>query len=1396
MTSELEIGRYRDGLAQFIQSCHGDLTPITSMRVVKAREKLCKLTRVQFIDLSIDVYDELQRRNLSTLEAPKHLEAQVGYHPKRNQARQKLAALPTSRFKDLVNDVLFEIDNRQGDGTLIKKRENNNLKNLRINVNGNDNNDNNQHSIVTPLNDGFNVVNNLGNETPTQLKSTTLVPNKSELTWSSDEDDDSREFNGNNGKLPFSNNNSLLRSPSKKVNVATNEILNEHAGPHVKFPVDGEVDDDTPDLSLIQSQISNLEIENSVLKKRELQLQEQIEDLKALEVDNKGLQEQIDTLTSQTDSFKSEVERYKNLDDLETEHQRLIEKYNEKSEQVENLKKILDDNEVNKSIVAEEFGDGEELEIGENDREIIALKAYLEKVLEENEKLKNLQADVDQLNEKNTQLSRDMKIQQRQSLENDSTKWQKKYEDLKTGQIEEYFNSIDGTLNSKLFDTNGLIDISNLASIYSKLNSLLVYLKIGNFEQMRLFDLVSDFVKVVNVLTKDIKLISGSNVIKFDEKKLLLTNSISNLLETTRHYSLFYQILPKIVMNISLTDVYLIVCDIAGLVKIKSSSQLTKDINLTDFNDQQQTTPIDENHNAISQTPMALRINTTDYKNTSMNSLNSPTENLKMDLTSSVRPLKISQRLNESKNNLLLVGDPDSSFDKSFSSTHDLLQSTSVSQPPNMNKKVSNSPIPLQMSIIQPGLDTSPVKNSTGEFDQSFNKINRRDSLIDRMKKLNSSIEDQSIKKTSPVLGNKSISSIKDKFEQFDQNPQSDVAIGGVASGVAAATVAGVAAIPKTVNIKDLSDRLNKTISPRQNGVSLSAIQPDDDDDDDDVDGIHEKLEINNIDDITKKFKSVDEVKFDNQWEGDFDKVKSNGQGQREDNVDEVKSSGQREDNVDEIKLDESINDESGELKLNGKKSIDLNKNFKEIQKPINLNDTPKVVTNILKLDQGDQTFLSNKQLKDVNPTIKEKNENYDEIEEPINFNDTPNIEQSINFNDTPKVISNNIISKLDQDDQTFLPNKSLNDVNSKVNEKKEDFNIAKGNLNETIESSIEKEPISEILNIETPIKTQQIPIKLNDQLNKEIIGKLDNEEDDKKEQFEQVESPISINGNLNGKSNIESIKEDENPFIEKKLDLPIALKKIQGASPIESEFDSSLLINENKSALELDEKLAKRVSRRLSRHISLKNGRLTSDSLTPQLNPDENFTQHKVEGGEVEDEDEDDVDEDDEDEDEDFDIENFNTLNPDNTLRELLLYLEHQTVEVIKAIQTTLGSIKNPKATKGLLREGANEINSVVKAMAEGTSTLMNQSRYTESMGHARYVVDVLEDCVKRMEGIYGDDLSKDSEYAGKNFKQRSAGIAFDVARSTKELVKTVEEASLIDEIAVLDSRLNNTRS
>ncbi|KAI8911117.1 hypothetical protein EDD86DRAFT_204432, partial [Gorgonomyces haynaldii] len=74
-----------------------------------ARDKLGRLSKQQFTELSTDVFDELSRRET---EREPYLGVNPAYHPKRNQARQKLSTLPPSRFNELVSDVFFETDRR------------------------------------------------------------------------------------------------------------------------------------------------------------------------------------------------------------------------------------------------------------------------------------------------------------------------------------------------------------------------------------------------------------------------------------------------------------------------------------------------------------------------------------------------------------------------------------------------------------------------------------------------------------------------------------------------------------------------------------------------------------------------------------------------------------------------------------------------------------------------------------------------------------------------------------------------------------------------------------------------------------------------------------------------------------------------------------------------------------------------------------------------------------------------------------------------------------------------------------------------------------------------------------------------------------------------------------
>ncbi|CAO1631607.1 unnamed protein product [Parajaminaea phylloscopi] len=79
-----------------------------------AREKLTRLSKQQFTELSTDVYDELIRRvqNSKDPSSMPHLAVRDEFHPKRNQARQKLSTLPKTRFKDLSSDVFFELERR------------------------------------------------------------------------------------------------------------------------------------------------------------------------------------------------------------------------------------------------------------------------------------------------------------------------------------------------------------------------------------------------------------------------------------------------------------------------------------------------------------------------------------------------------------------------------------------------------------------------------------------------------------------------------------------------------------------------------------------------------------------------------------------------------------------------------------------------------------------------------------------------------------------------------------------------------------------------------------------------------------------------------------------------------------------------------------------------------------------------------------------------------------------------------------------------------------------------------------------------------------------------------------------------------------------------------------
>ncbi|CAZ83489.1 unnamed protein product [Tuber melanosporum] len=110
-----EVAAHHSALRKLLQpylSQSGDSRPN------KARDKLLRLSVVQFRELSTDVYDELQRREGVDASSgpndkyPPYLLPKEKFHPKRNQARQKLSSLAATRFRDLATDVFFELEKR------------------------------------------------------------------------------------------------------------------------------------------------------------------------------------------------------------------------------------------------------------------------------------------------------------------------------------------------------------------------------------------------------------------------------------------------------------------------------------------------------------------------------------------------------------------------------------------------------------------------------------------------------------------------------------------------------------------------------------------------------------------------------------------------------------------------------------------------------------------------------------------------------------------------------------------------------------------------------------------------------------------------------------------------------------------------------------------------------------------------------------------------------------------------------------------------------------------------------------------------------------------------------------------------------------------------------------
>lgn len=1422
-----ELENYRDALQSFLSLCGGKLTPETSQRVIKARDKLKKLTTVQFHDLSIDVHDEMMRREYNRLNADdpnnaKYLPSESNYHPKRNQARQKLASLPSTRFNDLVNDVVFEINNRlnyvNNNNNTSKDRhtatpvalpapsvKTRNPNDLTINVDKSNNYDKSSDdfsNVITPI-------------TPSQreIKPITLVPKKSELTWSSDEEEDDNDDNDKDNHNEESRNNNIIankqiqldddalhRSPSKRYTIATNEVLNEHAPLDLRFPVDTETDyehekiqhpnefddnDDDDDDNHIDMTINHEEdlYDTNMLKNEVAALTSRIHELE-LETSNlKSYESKYNQLLSENDELTQKAQDYELM---KTELDELKEKYSQQSEEMIALKEIADSNQEKELSV-------------EDSAEYNSLRAYIDKVLESNELLKQEIADLQNkknneeidnllnknniLNEKNIELSSsyDELSDNYHALQSKYEKILKSYNELEKKSKNAAIVTGVGAGVAGLAGANGLAINSAKAtgSLAKDATSNIVSKAVDPIDNTPMVD--NSNLSIVDWQNKFQKLRSNQFETELtslpklqNDESLFASNGFISIKSISDIYTSFETLLIyldsiKDSKNILLVDPK----KIDAIVLFEIVANTVSKVNLLSESIKSNDEKIDK-IKKILKNSIANLLSTTKYyalyyKILPKLVLNASINDVYFAFCSLVSLVKIKsgsqndEILSPKMENSTLLNDNATVTETPIAfKSIDTVSNEDDESPIKVQKarsgSIVNVPTTRPLRITQ-RLASNSISNNNLENPSDINKppsnINSRTGspMI-----LNSSILPMIVTSTDNLvnnaLGNISNGSIEMRNNNNSNNNNNN--INNPTSNLSKA-YNNDSVEDKNINNDNIK---NMNFDPNDSAISVSSnlVSP-------------EKIDLTNkVTESPEKFYSPEKIETPiKEPFNDSNKVTLSSP------IKNIKQTS-----ISSINGLNELSSPNRQNSINNSISHERNSSKVSLTSPVR---GKNILDKMKKFDTSIED-LSNNSIDSKNSMNSNKVKVSGDIAKA--FDKFGAKRRSVDLT------NDNNNDKPTNDENPFIENKS----NLEDNKKSSIFNNSVESFNSSIEDYsgriVENTPFEDPIlttnsNPEETSPVTPISDQNDDTVNAKKVGIQNDNQDEEEEDF-----------NKYGESDITSNIEPQ-----------IVSKE---SSSIEDPLISA------GSALDIDEALVRKVSRRASRVINKKKVQSfpsipgDSDSEMPAQTQAQNQAQAPAPSqtqtpaqvpspiqAETQTYDEGtdregwkyDGEEDESEEDEEFDIDKFNTLNPDNTLRELLLYLEHQTVEVIKAIQQTLESIRDPKATKGLLRNGANEINNVVKQMSEGTSTLMNQSRYIESMGHAKYVVGVLEDCVRRMEVLYGTDTSKDNEFAGKNFKQRSAGIAFDVARSTKELVKTVEEASLRDEIAVLDSRL-----
>ncbi|KAH3679605.1 hypothetical protein WICMUC_000837 [Wickerhamomyces mucosus] len=1273
ISNRKELLKYHNALKQFLS-----MAPVSKSnpnRAAKAREKLLKLSASQFFELSTDVYDELQRRiDESNLE-PDFLLPKSSFHPRRNEAREKLGSLQQLRFRDLVSDILYEIEIREYHIPLKEEKD----EELPEQINSLDSKE--LTDSITSSKGGI-----------VTLQPTTLIPTKAVMAWSSDEEEEEeKKEEEEEQKNNLNQNDSPESIISKKLSTHSSENFDSFNHEKLSF--------------------NNKELNNNGLSNKSNQNNSPSQINRGVSITKgRNKDREIELL------LKEGTKMDQTITQLEKKNSTLqidLENSNIKFNELQKLNDSLNDkiNNLESTIV-------------DYNNTINSLKLDLEK--------SQTLIDEIQINNKDNK-----NVDKDEStiifLKNEILSWKSKFENSKIQRIEDLLTlgKIDEENIEQFISSSGLVPTNLISKLRELIQTIIIYL--NSFDSQKKADGKLDinqfFQNISNIsnIASEIASLSPNN-----EKSELIRAAISHSITTTRYYAIYSEILPKLVVESAISEIAFSVYEFISEVK------LIKDDSIILIDDEDERL----NEEKINNGKLFLEKG---Y---------SPVRPLRMGKKIPDLPISNKDNNNANKNNNIhnidnnKIKDDNGKDDKS---------TTLISKPPvnlTINPEIANEKIDTKPFTI--GSKDSPLNKKSSQISTPL-KTGFPSVIARYSPDVNNDRTNSEIIPTTNGLGKSSSSSnFLSKIKQFEkQNSDDDSNVSP--SGVKKPVISPISS--NFVNKFDSkkSSSINNDLSFQSKKSNIKSKQND------------LKQQVNNLDSSPKISNSQNSIE-----KSKIPEV-----------IDLTTPTKDNDDSFNDLDL-------KMEISANNVKSKQISP--KSLKKQILLNST-----------NWNQSSIPSEANTDKNVDV-----NHKDTYESSNLQSFANY-KVIGSNEDKNVQDSNHIQR---DKQLLEPVSLEKEVSGSI----QSHQLKNGKA--TIETSKQLDAEVEVEEEEEEEEeVEEEKLHLQQQEGEEQSQKNQSETEEQKEK--------SFHDDVNYQQHQTQTQTQAQPQPQRQPQAQAQPKpqhqhqpKIQPIHQIQHHHNQQE--HQNHDHTQQEHQHIQSQSNHYQQHQQVPNidsfipSKTEPNTIKQQTHPTDKDlngdNNRSIQSTVKVQQDEQDKKKEEEEEEkikdhqdtsidvEDFDVKDFDIEDPDNTLSELLLYLEHQTVAVISTIQTLLTSIKATDATKGELRSKSKAINSVVSQMVEATSNSMNQSRNAQLKEHGSWVVNSLSDAGRRMVVLCSKDNNNtnvedhdddDDNYADKQFKQRLAGIAFDVAKCTKELVKSVEEANLKEEIEHLNARL-----